>query len=169
MNAYDLDGIAGPNSSLTEDLMALGAGGGCGALALLLNNAIATQVDKMVGKDKENGYTRAGVHLVLGVAEGVLLGRYVHPVVGAGAGFAAVGFALARAVATAVPAARGADLNGLGDADDSDLLLGVGATNDQDDLLLGAELGDVSTETRRLNGLGNASEIRSRQRVVSSM
>jgi hypothetical protein len=74
---------------------------------------------------KQTPYVKAGIAAALGVAGGIAAGRYVNKAVGAGIAAGLVGWGVAKAIQQALPAS----LAGFGQVSDRDLLLGMGAVD----------------------------------------
>lgn len=155
----DLDGLGEfGRDSILETTLAVGAGG-------LVGGAGALLVDKGVSYIPwvgEKMWARSLATALVAVGGGWALGRYVHPLVGAGFGVGVASGLIARLGVKFVPGLAGADLAGLGDLDDDDDLSGLGAGDDDLDLLDDG-VGNISSDIRPAGAMsGVASTIRSR-------
>lgn len=157
----DLDGLGefGRDSLFETTFAVVGGGLAGGAGALLVDKGISWI--PWVGKRM---WARSITTAVVAVGGGWLLGRYVHPLVGAGFGIGVASGLVARLGVQFVPALAGADLAGLGDLDDDDDDLdGLGAGDDDLDLLGEGGVDGISSEIRPAGAVsGVASQIRSR-------
>jgi uncharacterized membrane protein YfcA len=123
MESMEIEGLFGLGAVVEDakDIALLGVGAGA---AVMVGEALFAKVAFL---KKQGVYTQAGIAAVLGVAGGVLVGRYVNKGLGAGVGAGLFGWAVAAVARKMLNAP--ASVAGLGQADDESLLLGLGYSN----------------------------------------
>lgn len=154
----DLDGLGEfGRDSIFETTLAVGAGGLVGGAGALLVDKAVSWIPWIGDKMWARSLTTA----LVAVGGGWALGKWVHPLVGAGFGVGVASGLISRLGAKYVPGLAGADLTGLGELDDDDDLDSLGAGDDLD--LLDEGVSGVSSEIRPSGAVsGVASTIRSR-------
>lgn len=130
MDMMELDGLAEVDAlfgiaGLKEDLMDVGVIGVSAGAAVVVGEALFSKVDMLA---KQQPLVKAGIAVALGAAGGIAAGRYVNKAVGAGIAAGLVGWGVAKAIQFGAEKA-GYPLAGFGQVSDRDLLLGMGAVD----------------------------------------
>jgi hypothetical protein len=129
MNMMELDGLAADVdalfgiSGLKEDLMDVAILGGGAGGAVIAGELLFAKVPWV--KDQSDA-VKAGIAVALGAGGGIALGRYVNKALGAGVAAGLIGWGVSRGVRML---AQKAGITALGQVSDRDLLLGMGAVD----------------------------------------
>lgn len=126
----ELDGLAALDTlfgvqGLQADLMDVAVLGASAGAAVVAGEALFTKVEML---KTQQPYAKAAIAVVLGAAGGIALGRYANKAVGAGVAAGLIGWGVSKAIQKAA----GLDAVGsLGQMSDRDLLLGMGAVDNE--------------------------------------
>lgn len=150
MEMMELDGLGDVGSlfgidGLQDDLMDVAVMGVSAGGAVVVGELL---FDKVEFLKKQGKWTKVGIAAVLGAAGGIAAGRFVNKAVGAGVAAGLVGWAVAKAVQSSA----GLEQVKLSQADDSDLLLGLGQSEN-------VSVADYRPLPGQTNGLSQAGDV----------